>query len=79
MIRRTKAQRIDQCNRTRAHGEHVAQDAAYARRCALIGLDVGRVVMRLHLEDRRLPVTDINDACILTRPLNNAVILGREL
>ena len=37
----------------RAHGEDVAHDAADAGRRALVGLDVGGVVVALHLEDAR--------------------------
>jgi hypothetical protein len=55
MIRRTEAQRVHGRDRTRTHGEHVAQNAADAGRSALIGLDVGRVVVALHLEDNASP------------------------
>ena len=46
-----EAQRVEQRDRPRAHGEHVAQDAADAGRRALVGLDEGGVVVALHLED----------------------------
>ena len=40
VVRRTKAQSVDQRNRPRAHGEHVAQNTTDAGRRALIGFDV---------------------------------------
>src|SRR5262249_8939407 len=68
----TEAQRVETRDRPRAHGEHIAQDAAYARRRALVGLDERRVVVRLHLEDHRLPVADVDDAGVFARTLNDA-------
>ena len=64
VIRPSKTQRVHVGNRTRTHGEDVAQDAANASRRALIRLDIRRVVVALHLEDRRLPVTNVDDARI---------------
>jgi hypothetical protein len=55
-------------DRARAHGEDVAQDAADAGRRALIGLDEGRVVVALHLEDGGVAVADVDDAGVLARP-----------
>src|SRR5690606_8048803 len=51
---------------------------------ALIGLDIGGVVMALHLEDRRQlpalgPVADIDHAGILARPADHPRGLGRQL
>ena len=74
-----EAQRVDQSDRASAHREHVAQDAADAGRGALVGLDVGRVIVALHLEDGGLAVADIDDAGILARALDDARALGREL
>jgi hypothetical protein len=56
----------------RAHGEDVAQDAADAGRRALIGLDVARVVVALHLEDGGLAVADVDDAGVLARAADDA-------
>ena len=67
MIGPAEAQRVQVGDRPRAHGEDVAQDAADAGRRALIGLDVGRVVVALHLEDRRVAVADVDHAGILAR------------
>ncbi len=49
-----EAQRVEIRHRPRAHSEYIAQNAANAGRRALIGFDVGRVVVALHLEDGRL-------------------------
>ena len=60
-----ETQRVHVGDRPRAHGEHVAQDAADPGRRALVRLDVRGVVVRLHLEDRRLAVADVDDAGVL--------------
>ena len=52
-----EAERVHRGDRARAHGEDVAHDAAHARRRALIGFDVGGVVVALHLEDDRQPLS----------------------
>ena len=78
MARIAKAQRIDQRNWARAHGENIAQNAANTGRRALIRLDIGRMVMALHLEDGGLTIANINHARILARALNDMLILGRE-
>ena len=62
----------------RAHGEHVAQDAADAGGGALVGLDVARVVVALHLEHAGEPVADVDDAGILARTLDHVRTLGRQ-
>ena len=78
MLGSAEAQRVQAGDRPRAHGEHVAQDAADAGGRALIGLDVARVVVALHLEDHGLAVADIDDAGILARPLDHPWRLGRQ-
>ncbi len=50
MLGIAERKRIEAGDRPRAHGEDVAQDAADAGGGALIGLDVARVVVALHLE-----------------------------
>ena len=47
------------------------RDATDPRRSPLIGLDEGRVIVALHLEDRRLPVADIHHAGVLPRPADD--------
>src|SRR5690606_27258020 len=71
MIGRAEAQRVHHGDWPGTHREHVAHDAADARRRSLIGLDVGRVIVALHLEDYRLTVPDIDNARILARTLDD--------
>ena len=52
MVRPSETQRVHIRHWPRAHGEHIAQDAANARCCALIGFDIGWMVVRFHFEDR---------------------------
>ena len=68
MVGRAEAQRIEVGDGPRAHGEHVAHDAADAGRGALVGLDVARVVVALHLEDDGPAVADVDDARVLAGP-----------
>ena len=72
VVGRAERQRVHRRDRPRAHGEDVAQDAADAGGGALVGLDVGGVVVALHLEDQRhpfpiWPVADVDDARVLAR------------
>jgi hypothetical protein len=55
VIHLAEAQRVHRRDGPRAHGEDVAQDAAHAGGRALVGLDVGGVVVALHLEDHACP------------------------
>ena len=57
VVRAAKAQRIHVGDGPRPHGEHVSHDSANTRGRALIGLDIGRMVMALHLKDRCLTVS----------------------
>ena len=79
LLRAAEAQRVEVGDRPRAHGEHVAQDAADAGGRALIRLDEARVVVALHLEDGGEPVADIDHAGILARPVDHPGRLGRQL
>ena len=78
MARIAEAQRIDQRDWPRAHRKNVAQNAADTGRRALVGFDIGRVVVALHFEDRRLTVANIDNAGILARSLDDMLVLGRE-
>ena len=78
MRRRSERQRIQARDRPGAHGEDVAQNAADAGGCALIGLDVARVIVALHLEHARETITDVDDAGVLARPLDHPWALRRE-
>jgi hypothetical protein len=71
MLRRAETQRIEAGDGPRAHREHVAQNAADAGGRALIGLDVARMVVALHLEHDRLAVADVDDAGVLARALDH--------
>jgi len=71
MLGRAEAQGIEACDRPCAHGEHVAQDSADAGRRALIGLDVARMIVALHLEHASEPIADVDDAGVLARPLDH--------
>src|SRR4029079_2164680 len=68
----SEAQRIHQGNRTRAHREDIADDAADTRRGALIRFDERRMVVRLDLEDGREPSADIDRAGVITGALEHA-------
>jgi hypothetical protein len=76
--RRAEGERIETGNRPRAHGEDVAQNAADPGGRTLIRLDVARMVVAFHLEHDREPVTDIDDACVLARPLDHPRRLRRQ-
>src|SRR5262249_57566359 len=71
-------QRVEAGDRARAHGEHITQDAADASRCALIRLDIARMVVALHLENAGEPIADINDASVLAWSLDHPRTLGRQ-
>ena len=79
VARRAEAERIEARYGPCTHGEHVAQDAADAGRRPLIGLDERRVVVALHLEDRRLAIADIHHAGVLSRPADDPGRLGGQL
>ena len=79
MVRPSEPQRIQVGDGPRAHGEDVAQDSSDPCRGALIGFDVGRVVVALHLEDCRVAVADVDDAGILARAANHPRRFGWQL
>ena len=72
-------ERVEDRERARAHREDVAQDPADARGRALVGLDEGRVVVGLHLEDDGESVADVHGARVLAGALQDARAGGREL
>ena len=78
MLGGAEAQRVEVGDGARAHREHVAHDAADAGRRALERLDVGRVVVALHLEDGGVAIAEIDDAGVLAGPLNDARAGGRQ-
>ena len=66
MVQVAEAERVHDGDRAGTHRHDVADDAADAGRGALVGLDVGRVVVRLDLEGHRPAVADVDDAGVLT-------------
>ncbi len=71
-VGRAEAQLVHDGDRARAHRHDVAHDAADAGGRALIGLDVGRVVVRLDLEGHRPAVADVDHAGVLADPGEHA-------
>ena len=65
-VGRAEPQLVHHRHRAGAHGHDVAHDAADTGGRALIGLDVGRVVVGLHLEGGRPSVADVHHAGVLT-------------
>ena len=71
-----EAQGVHDQDRARAHGEDVADDPADPRGRALVGLDVGRVVVRLDLERDREALAHVDDAGVLAHPDEHPLALG---
>jgi hypothetical protein len=69
---------VEQCDRPRAHRGDVPEDAADARRGALERLDRRRVVVALDLERDGEPLTEVEDARVLPRPLEHARAVARQ-
>ena len=59
-LQRTEAQAIHDCDRTGTHGEDVAHDTANPGGCTLVGLHIGRVVVRLGLEGDGVALPDVD-------------------
>ena len=74
----TKPQGVHESDWTRAHGENIAHDTAYARRSPLVRFNVRRVIMAFHFKDNGVAVIDIDDACVLAWTLDDAVTLCEE-
>ncbi len=79
MIDGAEAQRVERGDRAGAHGKNIAQNAAHAGGRALIGLDERRVVVAFHLERHRQTVADVDDAGVLTRPLQDVGTFGGKI
>jgi hypothetical protein len=71
VLRIAEAQRVEVCDRPRAHREDIAHDAADAGRSPLIRLDVGWMVVAFHLEDGAVAIAQIDDARVLARALDH--------
>ena len=70
--RLAETQPVEQRDRTRAHGDDVAKDAADTGCGALERLDGARVVVAFDLERDRLAPAEIDDARVLARALQHA-------
>ena len=73
-----EAKGVEHRDRTRAHGEDIAQDPPHAGGGALVGLDRRRMVMRLDLERDGEAVADGDDPGVLPGALQDPGGLGRE-
>ena len=71
LVELAEAERVEDRDRTRAHREDVAQNAADTRRRALERLDERRMIVALDLEDDRPAVADIDRARVLARALQD--------
>ena len=78
LVERAEAQGVEDGNRSCAHGEDVAQDAAHAGGRALEGLHRGGMVVALDLEGHGPAVARVDDPCVLPRALKHARPLGGE-
>jgi hypothetical protein len=78
-VQLAEAERVEQRNRPRAHGEDVAQDATDAGRRALVRLHGRGVIVRFDLERQCEPLPDIDHSCVLARPLKHPGRLRGEL
>ena len=79
MVDGAEAQGIERGDRTRAHGEDIAQDAADAGGRALIGLDKRRMIVAFHLERHSQAIADIDNSGVLSRALQHVrSVSGQE-
>src|SRR5439155_9232906 len=69
---------VEHGDRSRAHREDVAEDAADAGRRTLVRLYGSRVVVRLDLERDPEPIADRHDPCVLARAGDDALARGRK-
>src|SRR4029077_20150421 len=56
-----------------AHGENVAQDPGHAGSCTLKWFNERRMIVRFDLESAGPAVTDVDNACVFSRPLEHAL------
>src|ERR1700730_7079331 len=73
-----ETERIEDRDRSRAHREDIAQDAADAGRGTLIGLDERGVVVALDLEYDGVAVADIDDPGILAGSADHSRSCGGQ-
>jgi hypothetical protein len=69
---------VQERDRPRAHGDHVAEDPAYARRRSLEWLHGRRVVVALDLERGRLAAAEVEHTRVLARALEHPRAARRQ-
>ncbi len=79
VVEPTEANRIHHRNRPRTHCEDVAQNSAHASGRALERLNETRMIVRLDFEGDCKAVSDIDDARVLARPLQDVLTFGGQL
>ena len=77
-IQWSEAQGIPYRNRSCAHGENVAEDAADSGCSTLVGLDKGRMIVALNAESHQPSVSQVYDSCVLARTDNNPRLVTLE-
>ena len=75
---RSKAQRVHHRNRTRTHGEDVAQNSTYSGRGTLKRLDERWMIVRLDLKCAGPAIADVDDPCIFSRSLQHVAAAGGQ-
>src|SRR5205814_8987990 len=75
---RSKAQLDHLGNRTRTHGEDVAQNTTYSGRGTLKRLDERWMIVRLDLKCAGPAIADVDDPCIFSRSLQHVAAAGGQ-
>ncbi len=78
LIEGTEAQRVQDCNWARAHGENVAHDAAHTSGGAFIWFDRAGMIVRFDLEHRGEPIADVDGAGIFPWSLQDPIGSGGQ-
>src|SRR5262245_40421157 len=79
MIDIAEAERVERCDRPRAHGENVAQNAADAGRGPLERLNEGRMIMAFHLKSHGESIANVDNTGVLARPLEHVGAFRRQI
>ncbi len=77
-LRIPEEEAVHGCHGTRAHSENVPDDASHARCGALVRLHRGGVIVALHLEGEPEALSEVHDARVLPRPLDDRPPLDGE-
>src|SRR4029453_328477 len=78
-VERSKSERVQESDRTRAHREDVTDDPADSRCRSLIGFDERRMVVRFDLEDGSEAIADVDGTCVLAGTLQHPSAARRQL